>query len=45
MRALTHGAMQSSLYEMLTGESTPQISAEEAEKGIMAEFERLGGAV
>jgi hypothetical protein len=37
--------MQSSLYEILTGENKPEMSAEDAEKDILAEFERLGGAV
>jgi hypothetical protein len=32
------------LYDMLLGNTTPEKSAEEAERDVLAEFERLGGA-
>lgn len=44
MRALTQGAMTVSLYDILDDRKQPQMSAEEAESAVMAEFERLGGA-
>ena len=43
MRALTHGAIQQSLYDILTGNAKPEMSADEAEKAILDEFRRLGG--
>lgn len=45
MRALTHGAIQQSLYDILTGNAKPEMSADEAEKAIIDEFIRLGGGV
>lgn len=43
MRALTHGAIQQSLYDILTGNAKPEMSADEAEKALLDEFRRLGG--
>ena len=44
MRALTQGAMTVSLYDILEDKEQPQMSAEEAESAVMAEYKRLGGA-
>ena len=43
LRALTNGAMSIKLYDILLGEETPEKSADEAERDVLAEFERLGG--
>ena len=43
MRALTRGAMQQSLYDILTGNANVEMSADEAENAVISEFKRLGG--
>lgn len=44
MRALTHGAIPQSLYDILTGNAKAEMSADEAENAVISEFKRLGGA-
>lgn len=43
LRALTRGAMPYRLYDILTGNIKPEISAEEAESAMLSEFKRIGG--
>lgn len=43
LNALTRGAMNTRLFDILTGDRTPEISADEARESVLSEFKRLGG--
>lgn len=43
MNALTRGAMNTRLFDILTGDISPEMGADEAKAAVLTEFNRLGG--
>ena len=43
LNALTRGAMNTRLFDIITGDRAPEMSADAARAAVLSEFKKLGG--